>query len=194
MWGDSYPELFNSDGYHIWRMVRGRRKSKRICERRTNACLFSVTVSKSNPPKPGFLFQILWCSQTDYHSQEDLAIFGHRPDVKVKNIKNWLVFWLPAVEIWWFLFLFGNLAKSGSFFQKKSCDVSKSYFWGWKNVKICRKKRQPRTGEYHEITYLPELLLHHVLCCDFEVVLKPNSSKSNFWLLRRDNTTLLRLK
>lgn len=28
-------------------------------------------------------------------------------------------------------------------------------------MKICREKRQPRTGEYHEITYLPELLLHH---------------------------------
>jgi hypothetical protein len=28
-------------------------------KRRTNACLFAVTVSKSNPPKPGFLFQIL---------------------------------------------------------------------------------------------------------------------------------------
>ncbi len=87
-------------------------------KRRTNACLFAVTISKSNPPKQGFLFQILWCSQTDYHSQEELAIFGYRPDVKVKSAKNWLVFWLPAVEIWWFLFLFGNLANQGHFFKK----------------------------------------------------------------------------
>jgi hypothetical protein len=28
-------------------------------KRRNNSCLFAVTTSKSNPPKPGFLSQIL---------------------------------------------------------------------------------------------------------------------------------------
>jgi hypothetical protein len=37
-------------------------------------------------------FPILWCSQTGYHAQEDLAKFGHRPNMKVWKFKNPLYF------------------------------------------------------------------------------------------------------
>jgi len=30
--------------------------------------------------------QLLWCSQTGDHPQEDLAKFGYRPDVEVEKI------------------------------------------------------------------------------------------------------------
>jgi len=33
----------------------------------------------------GFLFSILWCCQTGDHPQEDLAKFGYRSGMKVKN-------------------------------------------------------------------------------------------------------------
>jgi hypothetical protein len=36
------------------------------------------------------------CSPTGDHSQEDLAKFGNRPEMKVENFKNPFVFWLLA--------------------------------------------------------------------------------------------------
>jgi hypothetical protein len=45
--------------------------------------------------KPGaraFLFPIVWCSQTGYHPQEDLAKFGYGPGMKVKKIKRILLY------------------------------------------------------------------------------------------------------
>jgi hypothetical protein len=36
------------------------------------------------------------CGKTDNHPQEDLAKFGHRPDMKVENFKNLFTFWLLA--------------------------------------------------------------------------------------------------
>jgi len=35
-------------------------------------------------------------STAGYHPQEDLSEFGCRPDVKVENLKNAFIFWLPA--------------------------------------------------------------------------------------------------
>ncbi len=44
-----------------------------------------------------FFFPLVFlCSPTGDHSQEDLAKFGNRPDMKVENFKNPVVFWLPA--------------------------------------------------------------------------------------------------
>jgi hypothetical protein len=42
-----------------------------------------------------FFFPLVFlCSPTGDHSQEDLAKFGNRPDMKVENFKNPVVFWL----------------------------------------------------------------------------------------------------
>jgi hypothetical protein len=44
-----------------------------------------------------FFFPLVFlCSPTGDHSQEDLTKFGNRPDMKVENFKNPVVFWLPA--------------------------------------------------------------------------------------------------
>jgi hypothetical protein len=43
-----------------------------------------------------FLFSILWCSHTGYHSQEELARFGYRSERKVEKFKNTTIFSWPA--------------------------------------------------------------------------------------------------
>jgi hypothetical protein len=43
-----------------------------------------------------FLFSILWCSHTGYHSQEELARFGYRSERKVEKFKNTAIFSWPA--------------------------------------------------------------------------------------------------
>jgi hypothetical protein len=43
------------------------------------------------PGAPGFLFPIVWCSQTGDHPHEDLAKFGYGPGMKVKKIKSILL-------------------------------------------------------------------------------------------------------
>ncbi len=49
---------------------------------------------------PRFLFSILWCSHTGYHSQEELAKFGYRSERKVEKCKNTAIFsW--SVGIYW---------------------------------------------------------------------------------------------
>jgi hypothetical protein len=62
--------------------------------------------TKKYPYKWGFLWRILWCSQSGYHPGNNLAKFGYKIDMKVGGrggrggrIKNrvllysWLPFW-----------------------------------------------------------------------------------------------------
>jgi hypothetical protein len=87
-----------------------------------------------------FCFLLLWvsfllCSQTDDHPQQSLAIFGYRPDMKVKKkrkrIFQYFGYMLEAVvEIWQSLFLVWKSGELGPliFFQKNHLYVLKKYF------------------------------------------------------------------
>jgi hypothetical protein len=86
----------------------------------------------------GFFFK--FCDVAKLIIIHKIAIFGYRRDVKVKNVKNWLVFWLPAVEIWWLLFLFGNLANQGQIFKKNLVKCWNHIFEVRKMWKFARKK------------------------------------------------------
>ncbi len=75
--------------------------------------------------KQGWFFSILWCSQTGDYSQEDLAKFGYRPDVKVSIFINPFVFWLLTRHCCRFLanFLWNHLhaLRALEWYQSNGC-------------------------------------------------------------------------
>ncbi len=75
----------------------------------------------------------LWCSQTDDHPQQSLAIFGYRPDMKVRKIRIFQYFGYllqPVVEIWQSLFLVWKSGELGplSFFKNIICMCQNNIF------------------------------------------------------------------
>jgi hypothetical protein len=52
--------------------------------------------NKNKIPDCGWFISFFLCSPIGDHSQEDLAKFGNRSDMKVENFKNPFVFWLSA--------------------------------------------------------------------------------------------------
>ncbi len=82
----------------------------------------------------------MWCGKTDNRPQEDLAKFGHRPDMKVENFKNLFTFWLRLAETHCKnlailnFFLFEILTNLGPLFHKNPLNVLKSYFTRLKKI------------------------------------------------------------
>jgi hypothetical protein len=101
-----------------------------------------------------FLFSILWCSHTGYHSQEELAKFGYRSERNVEKRKDTAIFSWPAgicclnkvisekkfLRNWWFwCILFTKFLCVGctQFFLSPlflNSDYFKNAIWGFKHV------------------------------------------------------------
>ncbi len=118
-----------------------------------------------------FFLPILWCSQAGDHLQEDLAKFGHRPDMKIKKFKESFVYFGYLLElvgkIWWFrIYIFGNLANYDFFFsQKILCMCSNYIFQVKKKQKFALKQNSASVIPWWiSHSFSPPLLWEIYLC------------------------------
>jgi hypothetical protein len=83
--------LFSSYSFGDWTLLLNKQLPKQVEMNETllqsNRTWVNGTSTQININLWPF-FPILWCSQTGYHPQEDLAKFGHRPNMKVELFKN----------------------------------------------------------------------------------------------------------
>lgn len=61
----------------------------------TNKDILNVCLMTNMDPR-FFLISSLWCNQTGDYPQDNLAKSGYRENMKVENLKNLFMFWLPA--------------------------------------------------------------------------------------------------
>jgi len=61
----------------------------------TNKDILNVCLMTNMDPR-FFLKSSLWCNQTGDYPQDNIAKSGYRENMKVENLKNPFMFWLPA--------------------------------------------------------------------------------------------------
>jgi hypothetical protein len=105
--------------------------------------------------RAGFLLRILWCSQSDDHSQNDLAKFGYILEMKVerKTESFYILGYLLEliIKIWWFgiKFKIQKLVNFGPFFAWKILWIlGQNHIF---QVKICQKFASKRNTIFESV-------------------------------------------